>query len=180
MLVPLASKSLFGGDRRLVTGEDNALPKNPFTGSRRIRTERAVQVALRRRSPSCQEAIVPAFGYSGMFSTFLSLRDGEHAKSWGVRRPLTEPDHRWWVGIRDKAVTRKCMKYGGAGGRPGRMKGQRHHRDNGIKSPVLCSRSWRTRADSMGKISGLRWMDSRRVPKPRQLPKPVLRPRGLA
>jgi hypothetical protein len=23
---------------------------------------------------------------------------GEHAKSWEVMRPLTEPDHRWWAG----------------------------------------------------------------------------------
>jgi hypothetical protein len=26
---------------------------------------------------------------------------GEHAKSWEVMRPLTEPDHRWWAGSPD-------------------------------------------------------------------------------
>ena len=44
----------------------------------------------------------------------------------------------------------------------------------------LGSRSRDTRFDSMAKISGLQKADSGRVPKPRQLPKQVLRPRGLA
>jgi hypothetical protein len=44
----------------------------------------------------------------------------------------------------------------------------------------LGSRFWRTRVESMSQISGLRWTDSGRVPKPRQPPKAVLRPRGLA
>src|SRR4051795_1139104 len=46
---------------------------------------------------------------------------------------------------------------------------------NNIVEQDLGSRSWRTCVESIGQISGLRWTDSRRVPKPRQPPKAVLR-----